>query len=115
MTELGKTIDVLNHKKLSDQQIYAYTDTLFPMAENATAQQKKNILRLREEVKSRYFEAPDLKGIGKNGYRFINAVSDFATHAKPLKERSNYRESLFAKTVEGNLLIDQAYQLVQAA
>ena len=115
MTELGKTIDVLNHKKLSDQQIYAYTDTLFPMAENATPQQRKNILRLREEVKSRYFEAPDLKGIGRNGYRFINAVSDFATHAKPLKERSNYRESLFAKTVEGNLLIDQAYQLVQAA
>lgn len=115
MAELGKAIDLLNRKKISDHQIYEYIDTLFPLAENATPQQRKNILRLKEEVKSRYFEAPDLKDVGKNGYRFINAVSDFATHAKPLKERSNYRESLFAKTVEGNALIDRAYQLVQAA
>jgi hypothetical protein len=53
--------------------------------------------------------------VGKNGYRFINAISDFATHAKPLRERSNYRESLFAKTVDGNPLIDKAYQMVMAA
>ncbi|MCD7817451.1 MAG: hypothetical protein LUH07_00120 [Lachnospiraceae bacterium] len=51
----------------------------------------------------------------KNAYRFINAVSDFATHAKPLRERANYKESLFAKTVDGNALIDKAYQLVKAA
>lgn len=115
MAELGKAIDALNHKKLSDHQIYEYIDELFPLVENATPLQRKNILRLKEEVKSRYFEAPDLKNVEKNGYRFINAVSDFATHAKPLKERSNYRETLFSKTVEGNALIDRAYQLVQAA
>ena len=63
----------------------------------------------------RYFEAPDLKHVGKNAYRFVNAVSDFATHAKPLKERANYRENLFAKTVEGNALIDRAYELMKAA
>ncbi len=63
----------------------------------------------------RYFDAPDLKGVGKNAYRFLNAVSDFATHAKPLKERANYRESLFARTVDGNPVIDRAYQMVKAA
>ena len=62
-----------------------------------------------------YFYAPDLKGVGKNAYRFLNAVSDFATHAKPLKERANYRESLFARTVDGNPVIDRAYQMVKAA
>ena len=76
--------------------------------------QKKNIVRLREDVKLRYFDAPDLKNTGKNAYRFINAVSDFATHAKPLKERMNYRENLFARTVEGNALVDKAYHLVKA-
>ena len=50
----------------------------------------------------------------KNGYRFINAVSDFATHSKPLRERANYRESLFARTVDGNPLSDRAYQMVMA-
>ena len=53
--------------------------------------------------------------MGKNGYRFVNAVSDFATHTKPLRERANYKESLFARTVDGNALIDRAYGMVKAA
>ena len=70
---------------------------------------------MREDLRARYHDAPDLADVGRNGYRFINAVSDFATHAKPLRERANYREALFARTVDGNPLIDRAYQMVMAA
>lgn len=56
----------------------------------------------------RYFYAPDLKRVGKNGYRFINAVIDFATYAKPIREIKNYRENLFARVMDGNALIDKA-------
>lgn len=115
MAELGKTIDALNRIKISDKKVYEYIDELFPLVDGASEQQKKNLLRLKEDVKMRYFDAPDLKGVGKNGYRFINAVSDFATHAKPLKERANYKENLFARTVDGNAMIDRAYELVKAA
>lgn len=115
MAELGKTIDALNQKKLSDRQVYEYIDELFPLVENATEQQKKNLLRLKEDVKMRYYEAPDLAHVGRNAYRFVNAVSDFATHSRPLRERKNYKESLFAKTVDGNPMIDKAFQLVTAA
>ena len=66
-------------------------------------------------MKARYFDAPDLQHVGKNAYRFINAVSDFATHAKPLKERANYKENLFARTVDGNAMIDKAYEMIKAA
>ena len=115
MTELGREIDKLNQKRLSDRQVYDYIDALFPDAEAATAIQKKNVLRLKEDVKRRYFDAPDLREMGRNAYRFVNAVSDFATHAKPLRERKNYRENLFARTVDGNAMIDKAYQMMQAA
>ena len=114
MKGLGKTIDQMNQTKISDQKVKEYIDALFPEAEGASEIQKRNILHLKEEVKFRYFEAPDLKHIGKNAYRFVNAVSDFATHAKPLKERSNYRENLFARTVDGNAVIDKAFELVKA-
>lgn len=114
MAELGKSIDQMNQQKLTDRQVYDYIDDLFRMPDNATDLQKKNVCRIREDVKMRYFDAPDLQGVGKNAYRFVNAVSDFATHAKPLRERSNYKESLFAKTVDGNALIDKAYQMVRA-
>lgn len=70
---------------------------------------------IREDMRLRYFEAPDLQSVGKNAYRFINAVSDFATHAKPLRETANYRENVFAKTIDGNALIDRAYDMVMAA
>jgi phage/plasmid-like protein (TIGR03299 family) len=115
MTELGRSIDKMNQVKLSDSKVYEYLDALFPMGESATVQQARNIRKMKEDAKQRYFDAPDLQYVGKNGYRFINAISDFATHAKPLRERSNYRESLFAKTVDGNPLIDKAYQMVMAA
>ena len=75
---------------------------------------KKNIIRLKEDLKLRYFEAPDLVGLGKNAYRFVNAVSDFATHAEPLRRTANYKENMFSKTVEGNPLIDKAYQMIVA-
>ena len=114
MKELGKAIDALNKIKLSDRKVYEYIDALFPLIDNATETQKKNLLRLKEDVKIRYFDAPDLKSVGKNGYRFVNAVSDFATHGEPLRRRENYKESLFAKTVEGNAMIDKAYELVKA-
>ncbi|CBK76663.1 phage/plasmid-related protein TIGR03299 [[Clostridium] cf. saccharolyticum K10] len=115
MAELGKAVDELQQIRLSDKKVYEYINALFPLVDGATEQQKKNLLKLKEDVKLRYFEAPDLKQVGKNGYRFINAVSDFATHAKPLRARNNYRESLFARTVDGNALIDRAYQMLRAA
>lgn len=113
MKELGKTIDRLNQIKLSDRRIRECIDALFPLMDDATEIQKRNLLRLKEDVQLRYFEAPDLKHVEKNAYRFVNAVSDFATHAKPLKERTNYRENLFARTVEGNALVDRAYELMK--
>lgn len=115
MDELGKEFEALRLKKLSDQKVMEYIEVLLPVEDGSTPQQIKNIERLREDMKIRYFDAPDLQDTGKNAYRFINAVSDFATHAKPLRRTANYKENLFSKTAEGNPLIDRAYQMICAA
>lgn len=115
MDSLGKEFENLRMKKLSDKQVMEYIEILLPMEDGSTPQQIRNMKRLQEDMKARYFEAPDLKGVGKNAYRFINAVSDFATHAEPLRKTANYRENLFAKTMEGNPVIDKAYRMVCAA
>ncbi len=88
---------------------------LLPMDDQPTELHRKNIERIREDLTLRYFEAPDLVHVGKNGYRFICAVSDFATHAKPLRMTAKYKENMFAKTIEGNPLIDKAYDMILAA
>lgn len=115
MEGLGKEIENLRMKKLSDRQVEEYISMLIPEGEKDTVQQHRNIRKLRENMRARYYDAPDLKEIGNNAYRFINAVSDFATHAEPLRRTSNFKENLFAKTIDGNPMIDKAYQIISAA
>lgn len=115
MDELGKEFEQLRDKKMTDAKVAEYIELLLPVENGATGQQVKNIQKLREDMKARYFDAPDLKQVGNNAYRFINAVSDFATHANPLRKTVNYQENLFGRTIDGNPLIDRAYQLVCAA
>ena len=115
MDELGKEFEALRMKKLTDKQVMEYIEILLPIEDGSTPQQEKNMKRLREDMKIRYFDAPDLQGVGKNAYRFVNAVSDFATHAEPLRKTANYKENLFSRTVDGNPMIDKAYQMVSAA
>lgn len=114
MDSLGKEFENLRMKKLSDKEVLDYIELLLPIEDNATLQQRRNIQKLRNDMKMRYFDAPDLLDVGKNAYRFVNAVSDFATHAEPLRKTANYKENLFSKTMDGNPLIDRAYQLVCA-
>ena len=114
MGELGRGIDTLSKIRLTDKQVMAFLEEFFPVDTDMPEAQRKNNLRLLDDMKRRYWDAPDLSNVGRNGYRFINAVSDFATHADPIRRTKNYDENLFLRTVEGNPLIDRAYKLVLA-
>lgn len=115
MDHLGKEFERLRKIEMSEEQVKEYMELLLPVEKDATVTQLRNVKKLRADLQRRYFDAPDLKDVGNNAYRFINAVSDFATHAEPLRKTANYAEHLFARTVEGNPLIDRAYQMVCAA
>ncbi len=115
MNELANESTRLSRKRVSDAEVEEYIKMLLPIATNATETMEQNVKKMREDLKMRYYSAPDLKNIGKNQYRFINAVSDFATHAKPLRETRQYQENLFLKTMEGNPLVDKAYRMMAAA
>ena len=115
MTALGQEFEDLRKIKVSEKQVLDYIKILLPMEENYSLLQKRGVEKLRADMKMRYFDAPDLKDVGNNGYRFVNAVSDFATHSTPRRKTANYKENIFARTADGNPMIDRAYQLVKAA
>lgn len=115
MSKLGSEFENLRKIKLSDRQVMEYIKMLLPYENEENAHHVRNINRLREDMQKRYFDAPDLKDVGNNAYRFVNAVSDFATHSEPIRRTKNFKENLFSKTVEGNPLIDKAYQMVCVA
>ena len=114
MDRLGIEFEQLRRQKVSDAQVKEYIELLLPMEKNPTPIQSKNIIKLRRDIEQRYYDAPDLQEVGNNAYRFLNAVSDFATHSSPLRRTANYNENLFARTIDGNPFIDRAYQLVKA-
>lgn len=114
MTALGQEFERLRDIKLTEKQVLDYIKLLLPMEESFTQKQKRGVEKLREDMKMRYFDAPDLKDVGNNGYRFINAISDFATHSVPRRRTVNYKENIFARTADGNPLIDKAYQMILA-
>jgi phage/plasmid-like protein (TIGR03299 family) len=115
MGELGRGIDALSRIKLTDKKVMEFLQEFFPVDLDMPEAQRKNNLRLLSDMKHRYWDAPDLAHVGKNAYRFVNAVSDFATHADPIRKTKNYNENLFLRTVEGNPMIDRAYKMVLAA
>lgn len=114
MEELGKEFERLRNQRVTDQQVKEFIEQLLPIEKDASIITIRNIKKLREDMRTRYYDAPDLKEVGNNAYRFINAVSDFATHANPIRRTRNYNENLFMRTYEGNPLIDKAYQLLTA-
>lgn len=59
MDSLGKEFEALRKKKLSDRQVMEYIEILLPMEDGSTPQQEKNIWRMREDMKMRYFDAPN--------------------------------------------------------
>ena len=113
---LGNEIERLHKIRIPRKQAEEGIKKIIPMPEQATSQQEKNVEYQRRDVLQRYLYAPDLKELPENGYRFVNAVSDFANHAKPLRETGTYQENLFARTIDNNPVIDKAYRFaLQAA
>jgi len=115
MDKLGDEVENLSRVTLSDDRVMEYIEMLLPMNDNPTKLHERNVESIREDLLLRYTEAPDLSHHGRNAYRFLCAVSDFATHAKPLRATANYQENMFGKTIEGNPLIDRAFEMVKAA
>lgn len=133
MEALEEEFGELKLKKVTDKQVREMTDKLLEIEFNdlfnkavktgkivdfkeALRQQKfeDKLNRKRSEILSIYYDKPDLRGTEHTAFRFVNAVSDYATHTEDHKQTRNYRENMFMKTVDGNSLIDTSYKLALA-
>ena len=133
MKALEEEFGELKLKKVSETQVRDMTEKLLELEYSdlfkkaiktgkildfkAMAQQQKfeeKLNRKRTDILNIYFDKPDLRGTEHTAFRFVNAVSDYATHNTDHKNTRNYQENLFMKTIDGNNLIDTSYQLALA-
>ena len=103
----------LNEIKLTDTQVYDYVKKLIPMPLDPSEVTRRNVSSKRTELMDRYELAPDLAHVDRSAYRFVNTVSDFATHSTPLRARSDYRGTRLLSILDGNMLIDTSYQMMK--
>ena len=116
MSKLGKEFEELKRQKLSERQVKEYIELLLPLEKTTSLVTAKNVKKLRDDLRARYYDAPDLQEVGgNNAYRIINALSDFATHNEPLRRTAKYKEKLYMRSMDGNPKIDRAFQIVKAA
>lgn len=133
MKALEEEFGELKLKKITETQVRAMTDKLLELEFSnlfnkavktgkvldfkAILQQQKSeekLNRKRNDILDIYFDKPDLRETPHTAFRFVNAVSDYATHNTDHKNTRNYQENLFMKTIDGNDLIDTSYQLALA-
>ena len=106
---------VIEHQKrvlLTDNHLDEMINKLLPFNEDDSDRVKERVKANRNELK-RYYNVDDLDGVGNNGFRFINAVSDWATHRTPSRQTTNYASNLFQNTLNGNEFIDAAYSMIE--
>ncbi len=134
MEALEEEFGELKLKKVTEKQVRDMTEALLQLEfknlytkaiktgkivdfKEAAQQQKfeEKLNRKRTDILNIYYEKPDLVGTEHTAFRFVNAVSDYATHTSDHKQTKNYQENLFMKTVDGHSMIDNAYSIAKAA
>ena len=79
MGKLGKEIEELKRQRITERQVKEYIEILLPLEKTTSLTAAKNVKKLRDDLRARYYDAPDLQDVGgNNAYRFINAVSDLS-------------------------------------
>lgn len=111
---MNDAIDRQKRIAIEDRHLDEMMQVLFPMKDEATPREKERVMVNRSEVLNIYNKATDLDGYEKSGFRFINAVSDWATHHTPARQTANYRSNLMQKTLAGNEFIDKAVEMIDA-
>jgi phage/plasmid-like protein (TIGR03299 family) len=115
MDKLCEESELLYDDKLSRHDILSFIEELLPVPEDSGKIKENNIITLRDSLLGIYDNAPDLAKFRDSKYKFISAVSDFATHTPPLRFSETFQENNFDRVLGGHPVIDKAYELLKIA
>lgn len=115
MDELKKSCEQLALKNIDNDKLIKYINLLLPEDDDMTKGARENLRAVKNDIWIRYSYAPDLVDREQTMLRFLQAVSDTASHRDPNRLTKNWRENRFMNLVSGNEMIDKAYQIAVAA
>lgn len=114
MTEMKTTFDNLYTIKLNNKDVEDLINKIVPIDEAWKDTQKKNMEGIREDIRFRFFNAPDLSELQMTGARMVQAVADTASHIEPIRVTRYAEENKMKKAIEGDGLLDRTLELLVA-
>lgn len=111
MKELNNEAENLVGKKVTEAEIEAIFDSIYPIKEDDSLRKKNNILDMKEEL-FRCYMMPDITQFKGTAWGLINAATDMAAHSIPKRLTESYQENNWGKIMTGHPLVDEIYKRV---
>lgn len=111
--EFAKTAERLAVKRYTGEEVKRIIDRLFPIEDGETLTERRlqNMIRQREQFE-RALDADDVQNFRGTAWGLLNAISDYAFHAQPIRETRTFRENKIRQVIEGNNILDRAFQMI---
>lgn len=112
MDALDVEANKLAEKKLSDTELEAIFDAMFPIDYVNDSQRK--IMNINT-MKSNFFKClamPDVNAYRGTAYAGLMAATDMVAHCQPQRLTSNYQENNWGKIMMGHPFVDAIYKAV---
>lgn len=111
MEELNNTAEELVAKKVTEAEIEAIFDSIYPIKEDDSLRKKNNVLDMKEEL-FRCYMMPDITQFKGTAWGLINAATDMAAHSVPKRLTESYQENNWGKIMTGHPFVDEVYKRV---
>ena len=99
--------------KISDADVEAMLDNIYPITSEDSDIRKKRV----EKLKEGFFyclQAPDIKQFRGTKYAVAMAATDFADHSEPLRKTANFEANRWFQVMQGHPFVDSIYKQLAA-
>lgn len=111
--ELEIEAERLANIKISDADVEAIFDTLFPIDKNKDSERKINNISIIKNNFVQCYNASDIAQFKGTAYGAVNAMSDLISHKVPSRVTDNYYDNSWDRLINGHPTLDQFYKMVR--
>ena len=113
MEELNEEAERLANIKISDADIEAIFDIIYPIDRNKDSERRINNISIVKNNFIQCYNASDIAQFKGTAYGAVNAMSDLVSHRIPARATQNFYENYWDRLINGHPDLDKFYNNVK--
>ena len=102
----------LANKKVSCEDVEKMMNILFPVPDDFMSKIQIERMETMRSNFNQMLQADDLQNFKGTAWQIVNAASDYAYHARPMRLTETYQDNLMKSAMTGHKFLDIAYNFV---